>query len=302
MDIKSDVAADGDERRQFRSRFLTEGESVFKHNAWDDFPWDDKQEAEAQKAVNANSKDKFSDCEREKYEKDAGKFWDDFYSKHQDKFFKDRHWLFVEFPELNVRNRTLENKINMLEIGCGVGNTIVPLLQSDLGQSMYIYGCDFSEKAISILREHPLYDESLCNAFVCDVTSDDWVVPFEKNSLDIVTMIFVLSAITPEKHSHVIRKIKEYLKPGGLILYRDYARFDMAQLRFKNGRCISDNFYARGDGTRVYFFTQEEVKNLFTNEGFVEEQNFIDRRLQVNRSKQLKMYRIWIIAKYRKPL
>lgn len=165
----------------------------------DDFPWDEKQEAEARKAVSANSKDKFSDADREKLEKDAVKFWDDFYSQHHDKFFKDRHWLSVEFPELNVQNLMLKNKLKMFEIGCGVGNTIVPLLQSDLGKNMYIYGCDFSQRAINILKEHPLYDESLCNAFVCDVTADDWEVPFEKSSLDVVTVIFVLSAITPEK-------------------------------------------------------------------------------------------------------
>ena len=109
------------------------------------------------------------------------------------------------------------------------------------------------------MRDHPQYGQRRCYSWVCDVTQA-WQPPFPQDSLDVVTLIFVLSAVSPVKMEAVARSIYKYLKPGGVLLFRDYGRYDLAQLRFKEGKCIEDNFYVRGDGTRCYFFTQEEVK------------------------------------------
>lgn len=110
------------------------------------------------------------------------------------------------------------------------------------------------------------------------------------------------------------------LKPGGTICFRDYGRYDMTQLRFKKERLLDDNFYIRGDGTRVYFFeegtpgcppvshrsvcqwtalTVAELEEMFSD--FVIEQLLVDRRLLVNRQNLKKMYRVWYQGRFRKP-
>ena len=67
------------------------------------------------------------------------------------------------------------------------------------------------------------------------------------------------------------------------------------------------NLYARGDKTRVYFFTKDELAEMFSPSSKNAEHRFetinlgVDRRLLMNRKRQLKMYRIWMQGIFRKP-
>ena len=79
---------------------------MFQHNAWDNVTWGEEQEAEAQEAVLASSKTRVEEARAEDLENNAGEYWDKFYSVHQNRFFKERNWLFTEFPDLGKVTRT----------------------------------------------------------------------------------------------------------------------------------------------------------------------------------------------------
>ncbi|MFT7808179.1 methyltransferase-like protein 8 [Arapaima gigas] len=189
----------------------------------------------------------------------------------------------------------------ILEVGCGAGNSVFPIITSMRGTRTFLYCCDFSPRAVQLVKEHPSYNPSLCHAFVHDVCKEDAPFPFPPLSLDVILLVFVVSSIHPARMQGVVNQLTQFLKPGGMFLFRDYGRYDLSQLRFKKGCCLSENFYSRGDGTCVYFFTKEEVRHLFSNAGLEEIQNLEDRRLQVNRREKVTMRRVWMQSKFRKP-
>ncbi|MGH0122097.1 UNVERIFIED_CONTAM: hypothetical protein FKN15_013016 [Acipenser sinensis] len=372
------------------ARILTDPKKVFEHNMWDHVQWSHQEKEDARKKAIGNSCVQIPLEERDKYDKEAGKYWDEFYKTHQNKFFKDRNWLFFEFPEL------LSHRREGFGVEEGQCNVAVPSSKSDLCNSKdpqpvhserfsahssphtehrggvidgAVSSCGdsgrnnetwkkmkTSPELLSHRREGFGVEEGQCNVAVPASKSDlcnskdpqpvqserfsahssphtehrggvidgavsscgdsgrnneTWKKMKTSPGSEATFRIFevgcgagnnVFPIVNALKMQGVVNRLTQLLKPGGTLLFRDYGGYDLSQLRFKRGRCLSENFYVRGDGTCVYFFTKDEVHNLFSNAGLNEIQNLEDRRLQVNRGKGVVMRQVWMQSKYHKPL
>ncbi|KAG7196015.1 uncharacterized protein KQ657_000022 [Scheffersomyces spartinae] len=300
----SDTRIGKDSPFTFGERYLKDENDVFNHNAWDHVEWGEEQVEEMKKLIEKQYDHPVKDFDKQMYNANPAKYWDIFYKNNRENFFKDRKWLQIEFPQLyEVTGEEYTEPTVIFEIGCGAGNTFFPVLEQNKNPNLKIFASDYSKVAVDLVKANPVFTEShakkIAYSSVWDLANPEGNLPedMEPNSADFVIMIFVFSALHPDQWAHAINNLSKILKPGGKILFRDYGRYDLAQVRFKKNRLLDDNFYIRGDGTRVYFFTEEELRTIFTVEGpFKEEKIGTDRRLLVNRKKQLKMYRNWLQA------
>jgi len=331
----------------------------------------------------------------------ASKNWDMFYKHNRDKFFKDRHYLWKDFPDLvpqgmeegrggrgggraideeyeeekledgeredegalqsrpspsehpssssssssllssslsfppphnpalqeqdvnQSKGNDSESQINtpaphhriLIELGCGVGNAVFPLLERD--PDLFVYALDFSPRAIALVKAHPLYKQTKrCQAIVHDAVLDPSLPPaltLNGGQADLCLCMYALSAMAPGKIKSVAVKIRAALKPGGRVLIRDYGRWDEAQLRFKRGHRLAENFYLRSDGTRAYYFSVEDLRKMFgvgeggeegeeEGGGFEEVEVGYVRRQYINRGDAVTRRRVWVHARFEKPV
>ena len=79
---------------------LNDEEDVFSQNAWDNVELDEEQLRLSEQKIRENSERKMLAEESAKYDEQANEFWNSFYKTHSDKFFKERNWIFIDFPEL----------------------------------------------------------------------------------------------------------------------------------------------------------------------------------------------------------
>ena len=197
-----------------------------------------------------------------KYEREAMRSWDLFYKRNGTNFFKDRHYLDTVFEDLREnsgssssscrRKRFLEVRmpsfccwqphsrprpvlmrlpvVRSAQVGCGVGNAFLPVLETNA--QLDGVAVDFSPNAIALLRAKEAYcrlravrGPGACVAHVCDVTQDP--LPAEcggPGGVDLVLLLYCLSAIAPAKMARAVGLLAHCLAPGGTLMFRDYGR------------------------------------------------------------------------------
>jgi tRNAThr (cytosine32-N3)-methyltransferase len=276
--------------------------------------------------------------DQKRFSTNPEKWWDKFYSNNAGNFFKDRKWLRQEFPILDECTKALSSSPSsqkgpwnvVVEVGAGAGNTAFPILQGNENPNLKVHALDFSPRAISVIQSNPLYQSAHISASVWDIASPSLPPSIPEGSVDVILLIFIFSALSPSQWEQAVKNVWRLLRPGGEVCFRDYGRGDLAQVRFKKGRWLGENFYVRGDGTRVYFFGEDELREIWGGglgkrkaegaegqegqdgaDGQVDKEEErtpefeilnlgADRRLLVNRQKQLKMYRCWMQGRFRK--
>lgn len=266
--------------------------------------------------------------DKDRFNADPAKWWNIFYKNNTGNFFKNRKWLQQEFPILGKITEEDYGPVTILEVGAGAGNTAFPILANNKNPKLKVHACDFSKKAVEVMRGHEAYNTDQMQADVWDAAGEELPPGLEEGSVDVVLMVFIFSALSPSQWQRAVQNTYRLLKPGGEVCFRDYGRGDLAQVRFKKGRYLEENFYIRGDGTRVYFFDKDELVKIWSGgppstshddagdetpsaedaavdapaqvASFDIEELGVDRRLLVNRARKLKMYRCWMQGRFRK--
>jgi 2-polyprenyl-3-methyl-5-hydroxy-6-metoxy-1,4-benzoquinol methylase len=162
----------------------------------------------------------------------------------QTRFDKLRDGIFVRLFN-KYRAKSL-SKSAVLDIGCGYGY----LLKSFNG-AKEIYGTDISKEAVEMAKkQNPSFNVSVA----------DILKPSKLNKkFDLILAINVIEHLTNPKLG--VKNIKSLLNNNGLVIIH------LPTINNELSRWVYSKTYAK-DPTHVFRPTGEEVKELFTNEGF----------------------------------
>lgn len=239
-----------------------------------------------------------------------GSAWERFHSTHsRARFFKEKRYLLLEFPVLGAAHPPQ----HIAEIGCGCGAAVLPVLKAN--PTACVTACDVSPTALELLRgaaANAGINAGHLSTLVLDASvppggpsSDGCSVgcpsPLAGLGADSLLLVFTLSALAPADMPAALAHAREGLRPGGLLLVRDYGLYDMAMLRFPGSQMLGDALYRRSDGTLAYFFSTAALRSLAEAAGFETVECQYACVAVRNRKRGSSMRRVFVHGVFRRP-
>ena len=165
-------------------------QTVLEHNTWDDVVWEESDRLAAERLIAAQTPAPAAvatECTARATDR-----WDVHYAANP-RNYKDRRYLHNEFPQL-LEPRRGGGELLVLEIGCGAGNSLLPLLHTN--PTARGFACDLAPSSVELVRER-LLREGLAHrasTFVWDVALPPPPGALPAEGFDVILAVFTLSA------------------------------------------------------------------------------------------------------------
>lgn len=143
----------------------------------------------------------------------------------------------------------LEQGACVLDIGCGVGRYLVPLVRN----RFRVIGADLSRQALKLL-------DSNYSRVVADIQQ----LPFPDHSFDAITCYGVLQHLERAGREKAAAELFRVLKHKGVTFVEVIGQLDM---RYNCGKRIAADTFIRGE-IPTYHFSSSKLRELFHLAGF----------------------------------
>jgi MPBQ/MSBQ methyltransferase len=165
-----------------------------------------------------------------------------------DKDYRTRGRLFGGSP-CSLPNLPTGSRV--LELGCGNGKTLCAMAINGWD----IAAVDYSLQAILMCRER-------CSSFMIHLArADARTLPFRNNTFDASFATHIAGHLLAGERVALAKEITRVTKPGGTLYFRD---FGTADFRCGEGVLVEDQTFRRGSGSITHYFSDEEVRDLFS--------------------------------------
>ena len=196
--------------------------------------------------------------------------WKRFEGSAYNRFTRDLHIR-------EVRNRVRKG-MEVLDLGCGPGRFAIEALK--LGAKVTL--ADISPKQLSIAKrkiKQAKLEKGVRDYIQLDCTN---MPEIESQQFDLVLNIGAVLSFVADKHKDAVREIHRVLKPGGEVLTEGVSRYGVFREALVEGgidmwknpdenhfwEVIETGRQPWGKSWAVYFFTADELRDIFEKSGF----------------------------------